>query len=462
MPGHQQGRGLCPECAELMKCALFDIDLTELPGLDDLHCPTGPIKEAQDRAARLFGADKTFFLVNGTTVGIHAAILSLCRQDEEILLPRDIHRSVIGACILAGVYPRYLPIELDAEFMIPLTPTRQEIEEELGKNPEIKAVFATNPSYYGLAGDLAGIVKTAHDFNVPVIVDEAHGSHFAFSDRLPATALSVGADISIQSTHKTLGAFTQASMLHVSGSLSDNNEVARQLKLLQSTSPSYILMASLDATVAHMESSGRLIVEQAIDLAFYARSEISNIDGLKCLGEKTKGKNRAIAVDPTKLYISAQELGLTGIQLAEVLLQKHRIQVELCDQMCILCMITIGTSAENVERLIKALKEIVVGTRTAKRENLWEKIDNIMPQPNVKMSPRDAWFSDKRQVLLKDSEGEIAAEIIAPYPPGVPLLCPGELITREIIEAVRCLKKLSVAFQGPADPEITSVYVVSR
>ena len=458
MPGHKMGKGLLSKFAKLMRNDPFAFDLTEVPGLDDLHNPTGPIKDAQSRASRLFGAEHTFFLVNGTTVGIHASILAVCKQGEEIILPRDIHRSAIGACILAGARPIYLPLRVDPDFFIPYPPTADEVALVLQTHPSAKSVFQVYPSYYGLASDLTSIARLAHSRGLPVIVDEAHGSHFKFNEQLPLTALESGADLSVQSTHKTLGAFTQASMLHIGSRLVKADDVRRQLHILQTTSPSYLLMASLDAAIGHMELSGNTIVTKTVEIANRVRAELKLIPGLKCLDEEVCGKNGTAAFDPTKLYISTQDVGLTGYQAAELLIKKYRIQVELGDRLGILCLFSIGTSPADADNLVRALREIAAGGKQRKIKRSADLI--TLPLSKVVLTPREAWFAVLKTVPLKDSVGEIAAEAIALYPPGVPLICPGEMITNEVIEVINKLRAESGSFHGPADPNLRRITIV--
>ncbi|WP_418791293.1 aminotransferase class I/II-fold pyridoxal phosphate-dependent enzyme [Phosphitispora sp. TUW77] len=461
MPGHKKGQGIHHSFARLMKTAPFALDVTELPGLDDLHNPAGPIKESQMRAARVFGADRTFFLINGSTVGIHAALLSVCRRGEEVLLPRDMHRSVIGACILGGLKPRYLPVQLDPEYLVPYPPATEEITAMLQRYPKIRAIFQVYPSYYGLAGKMLEVAEVAHRCNIPLIVDEAHGAHFVFTDELPQTALQSGADISIQSTHKTLGAFTQASMLHVKSKIVDYSTIARQLGILQSTSPSYLLMASLDAVTGHMEVSGKHLMDNSLRIARYIREQIKEIPGIKCFGESVSGLSSMIAVDPTKIYISLSNLGLSGYQAAEILLKKHRIQVELCDRFCILCMLSIGSSFDDADRLVNALTDIASKAIPVYGKPIMPGPVNI-PSPRVILNPEEAWFAPLRQVLLKEAVGEVAGELIAPYPPGIPLLCPGEMITNEIVDLICELKAWDCMFHGFSDPAMLTIKVVDR
>lgn len=458
MPGHKLGKGVSGKFKRLMGKNPFSLDLTELPGLDDLHNPSGPILQAQSRAAAIFGAEETFFLVNGTTVGIHAAIMALSKVGAELLLPRDVHRSVMGACILAGVEPKYIGVRLDKEFCVPYPVMTNEVAEALRKNPKVRGVLQVHPSYYGLAGDLKTISDIVHTYDIPVIVDEAHGAHFAFNKMLPPTAMESGADISIQSTHKTLGAFTQASMLHINSKLIDKNEIARHLKILQSTSPSYLLMSSLDAVVGHMERSGEHLWQKILTIATQLRNSINQIPGIKCLGYNMIG-NEVEAVDLTKIYISFKDIGLTGYQAAQILSQQYRIQVELSDRFGVLCMLSVGSTAKDAEKLVKALRKISLQRSSTRRTGFFPE---TLPLPPVLMTPRDAWFASKSSVQLEDAVGRISAEMIAPYPPGIPIICPGEEITREVIELIEEFKSHSHSFQGSADSGVNLITVVNE
>lgn len=457
MPGHKKGKGVDRGFAQLMKTDPFSLDMTEVPGLDDLHNPCGPIQEAQNTAASLFGAEQTFFLVNGTSVGIHAAIMSVCRPNDIILLPRDIHRSVIGACILSGARPEYLPVRVAEQFFIPLPPKPQDVKAALEKFQTSKAILQVYPSYYGVAGNLKEVADIAHFHKIPLIVDEAHGAHLTFSDRLPVPALKQGADISVQSTHKTLGALTQASMLHVNSKIINGVDVFRNLKVLQSTSPSYLLMASLDSVIGQMGRYGKTLMEKTINLAEYVRREIMLVPGLKCFDETSIVNEEGIMFDPTKIYISVTGIGLTGHQAAQILLKKYKIQVELSDSCNVLCMLSLGNTVNDAKILVKALKEMASIRRRPIKLNYQF---NFGFAPLVTLTPREAWFAPKKRIPLRDSVGRVAAEIIAPYPPGIPLLCPGEEITRELIEVILTMKAQSFSFHGPEDRSLETLNVV--
>lgn len=458
MPGHKSGKGVSRKFYRTLKNNPFGFDLTEVPGLDDLNNPVGVIKQAQEQAAVMFGAEHSFFLVNGTTVGIHAAILSVCKPGDEILVPRDVHRSVIGACILSGVRPNYIEVKLDEEFYIPYPVKPEDVTSRL-QNLSAKALIQVYPSYFGLAGDIPGIVKIAHDRDIPVIVDEAHGAHFTFSNRLPVSALEAGADVSIQSTHKTLGSLTQSSMLHIKSRLIDKDEVARQLRVLHSTSPSYLLMASLDDSVKHMGGNGKRLLEKIVEITGRTRKAINEIPGFKCLGSEKQGHNGVVGIDPTKLCISVTNLGLSGYQVGEILSKKYRIQVELSDLYNILCMFSIGNTYKDAVKLINALKEISAGGYYVTDNPLPPR---KLPLPRVIMTPREAWFANKRAVPVREAIGLISAEMVAPYPPGIPILCPGEEITHEIIDIVQEFKAHKHSFHGCADSDINTILTVEN
>lgn len=458
MPGHKMGKGISRKFYRTVEKNLFCFDLTEVPGLDDLNNPVGVIKEAQVRASEFFGADHSFFLVNGTTVGIHAAILGVCKPGDEVLIPRDVHRSVMGACILSGVKPNYIEVRFDDDFCIPY-PVRPEDVAQRIENIPATALIQVYPSYFGLAGDIRGIVKIAHDKNLPVIVDEAHGAHFKFSSKLPISALEAGADVCIQSTHKTLGSLTQSSMLHIKSRLVDKGEIARQLRVLHSTSPSYLLMASLDAAVNQMGGTGIGLLERTITITEQARKIINEIPGFKCLGPEKTGKNGIVGIDPTKLCISVTNLGLTGYQVGQILSKKYRIQVELCDIYNVLCMFSIGNTSQDAAKLIKALKDISNTNSSLANRPL---LPRTLPFPRVIMTPREAWFARKRAVPVREAVGQISAEMIAPYPPGIPVLCPGEEITHEIVEIIEEFKAHNHSFHGCADSDINSILTVEN
>ncbi|HHV61292.1 MAG TPA: aminotransferase class I/II-fold pyridoxal phosphate-dependent enzyme [Firmicutes bacterium] len=502
VPGHKQGRGrgqesgIDPEFAEFLGHDALAMDLTEVPGLDDLHAPGGPIREAEDLASELFGADHTFFLVNGTSAGIQAAMMATCGPGDEILIPRDVHRSVIGGLILSGASPVYIPVAVHPEFGIPLGPVPECLLNSLRAYPSAKLVVLTNPNYYGVTRDLRYLVNLCHQYGKIVLVDEAHGGHFAFDDALPPSGLSAGADIVVQSTHKTLGSLTQSSMLHVKGQRVDMARLRQALRILQTTSPSYILMASLDAARRRMFMRGRELVGRAVRLAERARGSINQIIPGGCLSLPALDPARAavdahvgphagrrpveavcggmcdamrgeLLLDPTKLTISFRGIGVSGYRAGEVLRERYGLQVEFADMWNVLAMVTIADRDEDVDRLIegiKGLSDIFPGQYLQCLQLQYlrclQHLDDVFSAPPQHLPPRQACLGRTEAVLLKEAAGRVSAEIVAPYPPGIPVICPGEEVTPGVIEFLTAARELGARFQGPEDPDLTFLRVV--
>ncbi|MFX4262898.1 aminotransferase class I/II-fold pyridoxal phosphate-dependent enzyme [Pelotomaculum propionicicum] len=453
IPGHGQGKGLPFELSSQGGQALFGLDLTELPGLDDLHNPAGPIAEAQGLAAKIYGSDRCFFLVNGTTAGIHALVTALVRQ-EKVIISRNAHRSVLGGVILSGADPVYVWPEVIPEFTVDCGVAPAVIKQVLADNPGAAAVLAVRPNYYGVAGDLDIVTRAAHEAGIPVLVDEAHGAHLRFHRDLPRDAMDAGADASVQSTHKLGGSLGQSSMLHLREGLVDAGAVAASLRLLQTTSPSYLLMASLDLARRMMSLQGGDIMEKALDLARGLRDRLAAIENLRVLTGDCLPEN--CALDSTKLVISVRGLGLTGYQVNGLLAGRYNVFVEMADFCNIVAFISTGTTAEDCDRLVGALRDIAAR----------DKRPALPPPPAAPsicrkvMKPRDAWFARSIKVPLAGARGKICAEAVAVYPPGIPVVNPGEEITAEIYEYLRMVSEAGLSCQGPSDPTLNTIKIV--
>lgn len=460
VPGHKKGIGMDTEFREFIGENPFKIDVTVFKLVDSLHHPTGPIKKAQELAADAYKADASFFSIHGTSGAIQAMILSVVSDGDKIIVPRNVHKSVTAGIILSGAIPVFMQPELDKKLGIAHGVTPETVKKTLEENPDAKAVLLINPTYYGVATDIKKIADIVHEYDIPLIVDEAHGPHLAFSEKLPMSALEAGCDICSQSTHKIIGSLTQASLLHVKGNRVNPKRVQQVLNLMQTTSPSYILMASLDCARRQIALEGKELLEKTIDLCEYTRSEINKIPGFYCFGKEVLGAPGSFAFDPTKLTISCRELGITGYELDTILAEKYHIQMELSDFYNVLAVGSFGDTKEGMERLLSALKEIsndYFGKRPATPDFL-----DIPAIPNKKLNPRDAFNSEKTDVLLVESEGLISGEFLLAYPPGIPILCPGEVITKEIIDYVEDLKRANLYVQGTEDPTSTYIKVVAR
>ncbi|MFY9175393.1 MAG: aminotransferase class I/II-fold pyridoxal phosphate-dependent enzyme [Peptococcia bacterium] len=456
VPGHKQGRGN-HELEALLGSTCLNIDLTCLEDTDNICNPVSVIHEAQKLAAEIYGAEEAFFLTNGTTSGIQAMILSVCEPGDKIIIPRNAHKSAIGGIILSGAEPIYIEPEIHDYYGIAMGITPEALRETLAINPDVKAVFVINPSYYGIASDLKAIVEIAHSYDVPVIVDEAHGAHLIFDDRLPLSAMEAGADLSASSTHKLGGSLTQSSILLQQGNLISPKRVKNALNLTQTTSPSYILLASLDIARKQLALHGREMIERTYDLAMEARQKLQQIPGLQVMDTDVLGQNGCVALDPTKIVVNVRALGLSGYEVEKILRKKYHLQVELSDLFNIIALVSLGDNQETIDYLVNALSEIA-GAQSIK--NVVKYYTPVPSIPEAVVSPRSAYYADTKVLPLEEAEGEISAEAIMAYPPGIPIVCPGERITREVIDYVNVLRNEYAILQGTEDPEVKNIKVL--
>ena len=461
MPGHKQGVGIDPSLKELWGENIFKYDLTEVDGLDYLNAANGVILQAEELAADAFGAKKTFFLINGSTTGNIAAILACVKENEKILVCRNAHQSTSSGVVLSGALPVYASPTLHPSGYYPVTGV-DAIRSLLAKHPDIKAVHVTSPTHVGLLSNLAEIVQISHAVHIPVIVDEAHGSHFAFHEKLPSPALKLGADFVTQSTHKTLGAFTQTSMFHIGEHCPVPVEYIDQiLRIIQSTSPSTIFVMGLDAARRQMALDGKNLLDKTIALAETARAEINQIEGFFCYGRDEVGKNDVADIDLTKLLIDVRHSGHTGYELEKLLGRKYKIEIEMSDANNILCFVTIGDTPQSLDKLVTSLKDISREARTQGLSAGMASQSLEMPAiPELALTPRQAFFSQKEAVAFAGSAGQVSAEYIVPFPPDIPIVVPGERITAEIIDYVDQLQKNNTLIIGPSDTSLQTILVI--
>lgn len=444
-PGHKQGAGAFSEWHSLLGDMVFQLDLTELPGLDNLQDPQGVIGEAQDRAAAYFGAGETFFLVNGTTAGILAVMLAVSGPGKKVVLPRVSHQSVINGLILSGAKPVYLPVEYspDLGLLGQVETCRLEsilIEED---NKEKPLVVLLHPNYYGLAGDLGQQVKTAHRQGCVVLVDEAHGAHFVASDLFPVTGLRAGADFAAQGAHKVLAAFTQAAFLHCREE--GDQRIRDALRLVQSSSPSYLLLASLDAARYQCEQEEEQW-EAVAHLGQKLRLEISRIPGLFAPGSELFEVPGVCEYDPSRLIVNVRELGITGFEAADWLCSRKRILVEMADLYNVVLILG-PASLGNADLMMDGFSSLAAACSTSRKSRSAPDFRGL-PLPQQLLTPREAFFADFSLVPLDSAPGKIAAEVITPYPPGVPVLCPGERIDGEVLDFLREWERAGGSWPG--------------
>lgn len=461
IPGHKKGAGIDPEFRKFIGDNALSIDLINIGPLDDLHHPHGMIRDAQTLAAEAFGADHTFFSVQGTSGAIMTMVMSVCSPGEKIIVPRNVHKSVMSAIIFSGATPIFIHPALDERLGISHGITIESVERALEQHPDAKGLLVINPTYFGISANLNEIVHIAHSYRVPVLVDEAHGVHIHFHHELPLSAMQAGADMAATSVHKLGGSMTQSSVLNVRDGLVSPKRVQAIISMLTTTSTSYLLLASLDVARKRLVTEGKELIEQTLKLADKARKEINNIPFLYCVGKEILGTKSTYDYDPTKLIISVKDLGVTGYDVEVWLRENYQIEVELSDLHNILCIITPGDTKKEIEILVNALQKLAT-----QHHQFAKKIDPPAVQvPNIPLlalSPRDAFYAETEVVSFEQSQGRIIAEFIMVYPPGIPILIPGEIITKDNLDYIKQNLEGGLPVQGPEDSSLKTLHVIKE
>lgn len=445
VPGHKQGKGNLP-LQKFLGEACLSVDVNSMKPLDNLSHPTSVIKEAETLAADAFGAEHAFFIVNGTSAAVQGMVMSVCGRGDKIIMPRNVHISAINALVLCGAIPVYVNPGVNKKLGIPLGMTVGDVAAAIKQHPDAKAVFVNNPTYYGICSELEAIVKLAHANGMRVLADEAHGTHFYFGEGLPRSAMSCGADMAAVSMHKTGGSLTQSSLLLTSNGISQGH-VRQILSLTQTTSASYLLMVSLDISRRNLAVDGKEIFTKVLDLAEYARNEVNAIGGYYAYSNELISNPAVYDFDRTKLSIYTRDIGLAGIEVYDILRDDYDIQIEFGDIGNVLAIISVGDKELAVERLVSALYEIK--RRYAKDPTGMLEYEYITPL--VSLAPQEAFYSETKRVLLNESVGCVSAEFVMCYPPGIPVLAPGEYITKEIIEYIRYAEEKGCLLTGTED-----------
>jgi len=466
MPGHKGGRAVNDRLLQALGPKTWAMDATGVLGLDDLHQPGGVIQEAQELAAAAFGADHTFFLVNGTSAGVQAMILSACAPGDKIIIGRNLHKSAQAGLVLSGAQPVYIQPEVDPELGIGLGLAPASVADAIRRHPDAAAVLVVSPTYHGIASDLAAIAGLTHKAGMLLLVDEAHGAHFRFHSALPRPgALEAGADMAAHGIHKVLGGLTQASMLHVKGGRVDLARVRRVLQALQSTSASYLLLASLDAARRDAALQGERLLSGPLEWARLLRRGVAGLAPLRTFGRELVGRPGCAGLDELKVNVDVTGLGLTG-QEAEVLLRRrYGIQAEMLDLAGVLFMLGPGSGRKDVEVLLGALEDLV---QTTPGTDLRPGARAVLPPPPPpplppsEITPREAFFRPSEAVPLDEAEDRIAAELVTCYPPGIPLIGPGERVTAQVLEQMRLVAEGQLRVSGPADGSLATLRVLKE
>ena len=454
-PGHKGGRGMQRLLRQELGVSV-QMDVSLMSELDDIHEPTSYIKEAQELAAKTYGSDACFFAVNGTSQAIHAMLLTALNPGEKLLLPRNAHRSVAGGLVLGGIEASYLQPEFDADFGLMTQVTPEAVKKALDADKEIRAVLLTSPNYYGIAADVRTIAKICHERGVVLLVDEAHGPHLGFSELLPPSALECGADACAQSTHKILGAMTQCSLLHVQGKRLDLQRAADVMSVLTTTSPNYLMMGSLDAARAQVQAYGREMAESAVAAAEKLRRLCRAHAGLRVLEE---GDCHGLRLDTTKVTVNFAAWGYTGVEVGDAL-RRARIAVELVDACNVLFLVTYADNTTDYDEMLAHLDAVLCELEQHKREPKQLLAAGSVPVTKAVMPLREVFYQQKQAVSFTQAVGKICGEQVSFYPPGIPVLLPGELVTQEIINYCQAQKALGLPVSGPADSSLELLRII--
>ncbi len=461
-PGHKGGRGAHPLLRSFFTETGLRADVSLVAELDDLHAPTGCIRAAEELAAEAYGADAAYFMVNGTTGAVHTMLMAALAPGDTVLVPRNAHRSIVGGLILTGARPVYMQPEIDERGGIAMGVSLAEVRRAVAAHPEAHAALFVYPTYYGVAAELSEIADFLHDRGMRVLADAAHGAHFAFSDALPPSAMQAGADLSAESTHKMLGSLTQTSMLLARGGRIAPERIRAASGILQSTSPNEILLASLDAARLQMAEEGRARLEAAVRAAEELRARINEIPGLWSFGRESMGGPGRAALDPLKVTVTVAGIGLTGFA-AEVALRRAHIACELADARNVLFLLSYADGVQEAEMIAAAL------ARLAERHGGMQRaayraasLPQMPPLPMTMCTPRAAYFAPKQRVPLAQAAGRTAAETIVFYPPGIPVLAPGDRIDTAALDYLHVMRAAGAHVAGAADASLETVLVTAE
>ncbi len=454
VPGHKRGRGN-RELTEFLGEKCMSVDVNSMKPLDNLCHPVSVIREAEELAAEAFGAAHAFFMVNGTTSAVQSMVMAACKKGDKIIMPRNVHRSAINALILSGATPVYVNPGLNSGLGISLGMDVADVERAVRENPDARAVLVNNPTYYGVCSNLPALVQLAHEHGMLLLADEAHGTHFYFGDDLPPAAMRCGADMAAVSMHKSGGSLTQSSLLLVGPNVREGY-VRQIINLTQTTSGSYLLLSSLDISRKNLALHGREIFRRVAELTQYARDEINRIGGYYAYSRELINGGNIYDFDVTKLSVYTLDIGLAGIEVYDLLRDEYDIQIEFGDLGNILAYISVGDRLRDLERLVSALAEI----RRRYQRDRAGMLDYEYISPQVALTPQKAFYADKEALPLEKSVGRVCSEFVMCYPPGIPILAPGERITPEILDYITYAKEKGCNLTGTEDFEVNTLNVV--
>jgi arginine decarboxylase len=463
VPGHKQGRGIDPQTLQDLGLDAFRSDITMLNGLDDRSESWGVQPAAEQLAADAWGADQSFFLVNGSSLSMQVALASVCSPGDEVIVARNVHKSVINGLIVVGARPIFLQPALDDELEVAHTPTPDALRQTFERHPGARAAVIVCPTYYGVGADTRSLADVCHEFDRPLMVDDAWGAHFRFHPEFPEDSLSCGADLAVSSVHKTLNGLSQASILNIQGPRIDPTVISYRVGLLETTSTNSMILASIDATRRLLVQHGEQLYTRLLEVLRPARAEIDELPGLSVLGREVVGRPGAYGLDETKIVVDVLQLGMSGYEASDYLRGEHGVCVELQDRRRVMAAVTLADDAETLHRLVEGFRGL---SRQARPHVPTSHGRPPAPRPTelateCVMRPRDAYFGQAEHIPLHEAEGRIAAENPSPYPPGIPIVVCGERITRPIIEYLATDVAAGALLADTADSSLETIRVVA-
>ncbi|HEX6117792.1 MAG TPA: aminotransferase class I/II-fold pyridoxal phosphate-dependent enzyme [Solirubrobacterales bacterium] len=462
IPGHKGGPGADPAMLEAFGAGAFAHDIPSLiEGIDIGAAPT-PFERAQELAAEAWGAERSWFLINGASSGNHACCLAVRQTGKRVVVQRNVHSSVIDGLVLAGLEPEFAAPEIDPELGLAHCLTQDALAEALDRAPDAAAAFVVSPTYFGAAADVAALAEVAHARGVPLFCDEAWGAHLRFSDRLPKSALACGADVIVSSVHKIVGSLTQSAILHLGvGGRIDPSLLDRAVTLTESTSPSGLLGGSLDAARRHVAVEGERLLGEIIDVLAEVRERVREIPGLDVLDERLEGARSVADWDPLRLSVDVRGTGRSGHRIADVMREADDINLEMSSEHVIVAVFGLGAGAarDQADRLLAALRSAVESLEFSD-EDAGEPLAPPPPWGRMELLPRQAFLSPQEAIPFAEAEGRVAAESLASYPPGIPNVLPGELLTAETLGYIRETVEHGGKVRGAADRSLRTIRVV--
>ncbi len=457
-PGHKRGAGAPAKMREAFGDALLKIDVAMAGAVEDTRESTGLLRRAERLAAEAWGSERAYFLVNGSTSGLHALALSVAGPGEYVIVPRNSHKAMLAGLIFSGAMP-----PVDPQWGIPLTISCERAQKALRACPQAKAFFVTSPTYNGFGTDLEALSVAAHEADMPFIVDQAWGPHLRFCGRLPFDAMAAGADAAVTSVHKLISGLTQSSVLMADSARLNLERLETIVKLTQSTSPQVLIYASIDAARAQMVAEGEQLWEKALEMADWARTRLNAIPGVRCLGADFVAEHQISSFDPTRLTISAIDIGQSGFELETILRDDYRIAVEAADPLNVVLNVTYGDTMDDMRTLVAAFEDYAARCGaspprvSASHRRLLLRLPGFTRQV---LTPRDAFFAPSTALPFARCAGRVSAEMVTPYPPGIPVLGPGEEISDEIVDYLTEAAAGKLKVHGPEDLTLRTLRVI--